>query len=84
MPKPSHRTSLIAGFVAAVVFVGAVAGNLIAIDLQRILQPFSLWVWLTGAIAHAEQALTIREHLEDPTAEKVHAKLAVWHEETNT
>jgi tetratricopeptide (TPR) repeat protein len=49
--NPSHRASLIAGIVAVIVFVGAVAGNLIASDLQRILQPFSLWVWLTAAIA---------------------------------
>ncbi len=49
-----HRlywASLIAGIVAAIAFVGAVAGNLIASDLQPILQPYRRWVWLTGAIA---------------------------------
>ena len=34
-----------------IVFVGAVAGNLIASDLQRVLQPFHRWVWLTAAFA---------------------------------
>jgi hypothetical protein len=49
--RPSPRASLIAGIVAVIVFAGAVASNLIASDLQRVLQPFSLWVWLTAAFA---------------------------------
>jgi tetratricopeptide (TPR) repeat protein len=50
--RPSYRTSLIAGIVAVISFVGAIAGNLIASDLQPILlQQYRGWVWLTGAIA---------------------------------
>jgi hypothetical protein len=49
--RPSPRASLIAGIVAVIVFAGAVASNLIASDLQRVLQPFNRWVWLTGGIA---------------------------------
>ena len=36
------------------------------------------------AIQHAEQALIIREQIEDPNAAKVRAKLATWREQTNT
>lgn len=42
---------MITAIVAAIIFIGAVASNLIASDLQRIIQPFSPWVWLTAAIA---------------------------------
>ena len=50
--RTSHRASLTAGIVAAIVFVGAVASNLIASDLQPILlQHYRPWVWLTGSIA---------------------------------
>jgi hypothetical protein len=50
--RPPYRASLIAGIVAVVIFVGAVASNLIASDLQPILlQHYRGWVWLTGAIA---------------------------------
>ena len=49
--RPSHRASLTAGIVAAIIFGGAVASNLIASDLQSILPRYRLWVWLTGAIA---------------------------------
>jgi tetratricopeptide (TPR) repeat protein len=49
--RPSHRASLIAGSVAAIVFVGAVAGNLIVSDLQPILERYRGWVWSTVAIA---------------------------------
>jgi hypothetical protein len=34
----------------------------------------------TGAIRHAEQALTIFEQIEDPCAATVRAKLAAWRE----
>jgi tetratricopeptide (TPR) repeat protein len=52
LQKPlSHRASLIAGIVAAILFVGAVASNVIASDLQTILQPYRRWVWVTFAIA---------------------------------
>jgi len=47
----SHRTSLIAGIVATILFVGAVASNLIASDLQPILQGYRRWVWVTAAIS---------------------------------
>ena len=36
------------------------------------------------AIQHAEHAFTIYEQIEDPTAAKVHVKLAEWREQTNT
>src|SRR5215216_1982499 len=50
--RPSHRASLIAGIVAAILFVGAIASNLIASDLQPLLlQHYRRWVWLTVAIA---------------------------------
>lgn len=49
--RSSHRASLIAGIVAAVIFVGGIASDLIASDLQRILQPYRLWVWLTIIVA---------------------------------
>ena len=35
------------------------------------------------AIQHAEQALIIREQIEDPKAAQVRTKLAVWREPTN-
>ena len=78
--RPSYRASVIAGIVAAVLFVGAVASNWIANDLQQVLEPYRRWV----AIHHAEQALTIFEQIEDPRAAKVRAQLAVWREQTNT
>ena len=50
--RSSHRASLISGIVAVIVFVGAIAGNLIASDLQPVLlKHYRPWVWLTGAIA---------------------------------
>ena len=36
------------------------------------------------AIHHAEQALIVREQIEDPSAAQVRAKLAEWREQTNT
>jgi hypothetical protein len=36
------------------------------------------------AIRHAEHALTILEQIEDPSVQKVRAKLATWREQTNT
>ena len=36
------------------------------------------------AIHHAEQALVIREQIDDPNAAKVRAALAKWREQTNT
>jgi len=36
------------------------------------------------AIQYAEQALAIREQIEDPRAAKVRAQLAAWREQTNT
>jgi tetratricopeptide (TPR) repeat protein len=47
----SHRASLIAGVVAAIIFVGGIASDLIASDLQPILQPYRRWVWLTIVVA---------------------------------
>jgi len=47
----SYRASLIAGIVATILFVGAVASNLIASDLQPILEGYRRWVWVTFAIA---------------------------------
>jgi hypothetical protein len=37
--------------VAAILFVGAVTGNLIASYLQTALNPYQRWVWLIFAIA---------------------------------
>ena len=37
--------------MAAVIFVGGIASDLIASDLQPILQPYRRWVWLTIAVA---------------------------------
>jgi hypothetical protein len=36
------------------------------------------------AIQHAEQALIIREQIEDPKAAKVRTQLTAWREQTNT
>ena len=36
------------------------------------------------AIQCAEQALIIREQIEDPRAAQVRAQLAAWREQTNT
>jgi len=47
----SHPASLIAGIVATILFVGAVASNLIASDLEPILQNYRRWVWGTFAIS---------------------------------
>jgi tetratricopeptide (TPR) repeat protein len=49
--RPSYRASLIAGIVAVILFVGAVASNLIASYLETTLQPYSVWVWSFFAIA---------------------------------
>jgi hypothetical protein len=49
---------LVPVFVAAISFMGGLAGNLIAGDLQTALQPYRRWVWLSGAIALAVAMLT--------------------------
>jgi len=36
------------------------------------------------AILYAEQAILIREQIEDPRAEQVRVQLAEWREQTNT
>ncbi|HEX5602018.1 MAG TPA: hypothetical protein VFX63_05680, partial [Pyrinomonadaceae bacterium] len=52
MPNlPSRRPWLIPGLVAVILFIGAVASNLIASDLETSLKPYRLWVWLMFAIA---------------------------------
>ena len=52
MPNPpSRRTWLIPGLVAAILFVGAVASNLVASDLETTLKPYRPWVWGMAAIA---------------------------------
>lgn len=38
----------------------------------------------TQAIPHAEQALSIYEQIENPTAAKVRAQLAEWRGQTNS
>jgi len=48
---PSRRAWLIPGLVAAIIFIGAVASNLIASELETTLKPYSRWVWLMFAIA---------------------------------
>ena len=48
---PSRRAWLIPGLVAAILFIGAVASNLIASDLETTLKPYRRWVWLMFAIA---------------------------------
>jgi tetratricopeptide (TPR) repeat protein len=47
----SRRTWVIPGLVAAILFVGAVASNLVASDLQTTLKPYRSWVWLTCAVS---------------------------------
>ncbi|HKG79318.1 MAG TPA: hypothetical protein VKA78_07860, partial [Pyrinomonadaceae bacterium] len=49
--RPSHRASLIAGIVAATLFVGALASNLIASYLETTLKPYRVWVLSFLAIA---------------------------------
>ena len=48
---PSRRAWLIPGLVAAILFVGAVASNLIASYLETTVKPYSRWVWIMFAIA---------------------------------
>jgi len=55
---PSRRTWLIPGFVAAILFIGAVASNLIASDLESSLRPYRYWVWLVFAIAFVAAVAT--------------------------
>lgn len=49
--RRSHRAALIAGIAAAILFLGGVSSNLIASDLQPVLQPYRRWIWLTFALA---------------------------------
>lgn len=45
------RPWLIPAIVAAILFIGGVAGNLVANDLQTILEPYRPWVWVSFGIA---------------------------------
>ncbi len=48
----SRRPWLIPGIVAAIAFVGGVAGNLVASDLQPFIGPYGRWaVWIVFVIA---------------------------------
>jgi tetratricopeptide (TPR) repeat protein len=47
----ARRTWLIPGFVALVLFVGGVASNLVASDLEPIIKPYRRWVWVVFAVA---------------------------------
>ena len=52
LPKHlSRQALLIAGIGAALVFLGGVASNLVASDLQTMLKPYRVWVWVICAIA---------------------------------
>jgi tetratricopeptide (TPR) repeat protein len=42
---------LIPALVAVILFVGGVASNLVASDLQEIIRPYRKWVWVVFAIA---------------------------------
>lgn len=48
---PLRRAGMIAGLVAAIFFIGNIASNLIATDLQVAVQPYRLWVWIAGGFA---------------------------------
>ena len=75
---PSRRAWLIPGLVAAILFIGAVASNLIASDLETTLKPYRRWVWLMFAIALIVAVATAivearrreRPPVSNPAAEK--------------
>jgi hypothetical protein len=47
----SRRAWVIPGLVATILFIGAVASNLIASYLETTLKPYSRWVWIMFVIA---------------------------------
>jgi hypothetical protein len=69
----SRRPWLIPALIAAILFIGGVASNLIASDLEKNLKPYRHWVF-----QHAEESLMIFEQIEDPRATNVRAKLGAW------
>ncbi len=55
---PSRGPWLIPALIALVLFLGGVASNWVASDLQATIQPYRRWVWLSGAIALAIAVVT--------------------------
>jgi tetratricopeptide (TPR) repeat protein len=57
---------IVAGLIALILFIGNVAGNLIASDLDAMLKPHRRWVWVVFGIAlFIAVALAIREALRE-------------------
>lgn len=84
MHAPSHRkrqtprTWLIPAIVAAILFIGAVASNLIANYIQPRVEPYRPWVWVSFVLALiVAVAFAIREALRaaNPAASNEAAKL---------
>ncbi|HKX32796.1 MAG TPA: tetratricopeptide repeat protein [Blastocatellia bacterium] len=60
-----RRTWLIPGLIAAVSFIGGVASNLLASDLEEALKPYRNWVWLLCTVAFIIAVVAaIRDHLQ--------------------
>jgi hypothetical protein len=53
-----RRRWLIPGSLAAILFIGGVAGNLVANDIQQVIGPFRRWVWVVFAIALVAAVIT--------------------------
>jgi predicted HTH transcriptional regulator/tetratricopeptide (TPR) repeat protein len=74
LAKLSRKAWLISGIAAAVLFIGAVASNLVASYLQTGLDPYRRWVWvcfviaLLVAIGGAVKEVSERQHSTDSTA----------------
>ena len=49
--RQPYRSWLLPAIVAAILLIGGVAGNLVASDLQMILAPYRIWVWISFGVA---------------------------------
>jgi hypothetical protein len=61
--------------VAAILFVGAVASNLIASYLETTLKPYSRWVWIMFAIALIVAVATgFAQKVDEPLSERLNSE----------
>jgi tetratricopeptide (TPR) repeat protein len=65
LPIKHRRRWFIPALIAAISFIGGVASNLLASDLEEVLKPYRTWVWLLCAVALIiAVAAAIRDHLQ--------------------
>ncbi len=62
--------AVVLGLFAVILFIGNVAGNLIAADLDAVLRPYRLWVWVFfGTALIIAVTIAIREALREDTSQ---------------